>query len=427
MSTTATIESPQVRLDAGGEAVVPLHIRNNGTIVEGYRLEVVGVPADWTTVEPDVLSLYPGDSTTATIAFRPPRTPGVPAGELSFGVRVVPTEHPNEAIVPEGVVEVLPFLETTAELIPRTSHGGRNGRHQLAVDNRGNVAVSVQFSGVDPGQLLDVDIRPNGLTVNAGNAAFADVRLKPQKLNWRKPPTTHPFSVTVTPHAGQPVTLDGAYLQEPLLPRWLGKALLALVALVALFALLWFAVLKPTIKSAAREAVADPLASASKQAAAAEKKADASAKQAGAANKQAAEANKRASDAVKAVEKVGVPVPVPAPFSTRLAVLAGKGQTNSKPFVVPAGKTFNLTDLVLENPQGDFGKLTLAQGNKILLVLALENFRDLDYHFVSPIVAGPGTNLTLTVQCNSVGKPPDQTPPPTQCDTAVLLGGSTTR
>jgi hypothetical protein len=419
MSTTATIESPQVRLDAGGEAVVPLHIRNNGTIVEGYRLEVVGVPADWTTVEPDFISVYPGDSTTARIAFRPPRTAQVPAGELSFGVRVVPTEHPSEAVVPEGVVEVLPFLETTAELIPRTSHGRHRGRHRLAVDNRGNVAVAVQFAADDPGQLLDVGIRPVGLTVNPGNAAFADVWLKPHKLNWRQPPTTHPFSVIVMPHTGPPVTLDGAYLQEPLLPRWLGRALLAVVAVAALLAALWFAVLKPTIKSAARDAVAGPLASSSKQAAAAAKKADAASKQAQAANKAAAAAGKGA-------KPTGVQpkVVVPAPFSTRLEVTAAKATTKSSSYVVPAGKKLNLTDLVLQNPQGDFGKLTLTQGTKTLLVVALENFRDLDYHFVSPIVAPAGTRLQLTTQCNSVGRPPDQTPVPTQCDTAVLLGGS---
>src|SRR4051812_2534376 len=117
MGTTATLESADLRLDAGGEAVVPLHIRNNGALVEGYHLEVVGAPAKWTTLEPAEISLSPGDSTTATLAFRPPRSSTVPAGSLPFGVRVVPTERPTEAVVPEGRIEVLPFLETTAELI----------------------------------------------------------------------------------------------------------------------------------------------------------------------------------------------------------------------------------------------------------------------------------------------------------------------
>jgi hypothetical protein len=420
MTTTATLESPALRLDAGGEAVVPLQVRNNGTIVEGYHLEVVGVPAEWTTIEPDFISVYPGDTTTATVAFRPPRTAAVPAGELQYGVRVVPTENPNEAVVPEGVVEVLPFLDTTAELVPRTSRGRRHGRHQLAVDNRGNVAVSVLLAATDPGQLLDFDIRPGGLTVNPGNAAFANVRLRPIRLTWREPPVTHPFSVALTPNLGPPVTLDGSYLQEPLLPRWLGKALVALLAVVALLAALWFAVLKPTIKSAARDAVAKPLAASSKQAAAAQK-------QAAAASQQAKQAQQAAAAKPSGKQSAGPAAAPLVPFSRRLEVQTPKATTNSASYVVPTHQTLSLTDLVLENPQGDFGRLTLTQGTKTLLVLALENFRDTDYHFVSPIVAGAGTPIKLTIRCNAVGKPPGQSPAPSRCDTAVLLTGTVKR
>src|SRR4051812_31003195 len=125
MSTTATLDSSSVRLDPGGEAVVPVQISNTGEIVEGYHLEVLGAPAAWTQVEPESISLYPGSTTTAVIAFRPPKSAAVPAGELPFGLRVVPTEHPEEAIVTEGVVQILPWLETTAELVPRTSRGRR--------------------------------------------------------------------------------------------------------------------------------------------------------------------------------------------------------------------------------------------------------------------------------------------------------------
>src|SRR5688572_12010054 len=135
MSTTASLDSSSVRLDPGDQVVIPLQIRNNGEIVEGYKIEVVGAPAAWATVEPETVSLYPGSSTTATVSFHPPRSAQVPAGEQQFGVVVTPAEHPDEAVVPEGVIEVLPFLETTAELMPHTSQGSRHGRHQVAVDN----------------------------------------------------------------------------------------------------------------------------------------------------------------------------------------------------------------------------------------------------------------------------------------------------
>lgn len=41
-----------------------------------------------------------------------------------------------------------------------------------------------------PGELRDFDVRPSGLTVDPGNAVFVDVRVSPDQLIWRKPPTT---------------------------------------------------------------------------------------------------------------------------------------------------------------------------------------------------------------------------------------------
>lgn len=436
MTTTANLEQVQLHLDAGHEAVVPLMIRNSGDIVEGYNVEVVGVPADWTVVEPAQISLYPGDTATARVAFRPPRTPMVPAGELPFGVRVVPVEHPNEAVVTEGVIEVLPFLETTAELVPRTSHGRRRGVHQVAIDNRGNIPVSVALAAGDPAGLLDIAVKPTALVINPGTAAFVNVKVAPDKLIWRGAPTTHPFAVAVTPHAGTPVNLDGAYLQEAVIPKWLPKALLALLAVLALLAALWFAVLRPTIRSAAKDAVAQPLNKAQSQAVAAQSQAAAAQSQAAAADNAAAQAQQRAqaSGGAPAIATPssarGAPAPVVKPLSQRLETLTASGATSSTPFTVPSRTTVDLTDLVLENPQGDFGDITLEKvtgsGTSTLLSLALENFRDIDYHFVSPIVAQAGEQIVMRVQCNAPGAVPHAPTQPTSCDTAVFLGGTST-
>ncbi|WP_460606695.1 COG1470 family protein [Jatrophihabitans fulvus] len=416
MSTTATLEQPQVSLAAGSETVVPLIIRNDGSLVEGYRIEPVGVPAQWITVDPPEVSLYPGDSTTARLTIRPPRSSGVPAGQLAYGVRVVPTERPNEAIVPEGMVEVLPFLETTAELIPRTSRGKRSAKHQIAVDNRGNVPVGLLFDAVDPTDALTIDVDP-GFTVGPGNAAFVDVLVRTRRRIWRGAPVTHPFAVNVVPHDGPPVVLDGTHLQEPVFPKWILKALLALIALLALLAALWFLVLKPAVESAAKdaakEAVAAPVDKAQQQAAAAAKKADA-AQQAAA---KGGGGGAKSSGAAAA--------PAAQPTSQRLNVITARGATNSQTLAVAGDRSMQVTDIVLENPQGDIGRLQVSRGNTVLLVLALENFRDIDYHFVSPIVVGAGGSLKATVTCTRVGKPVGSTP--TTCDTSVLIGGTTTK
>jgi hypothetical protein len=420
MSPSVVLDPTPVRLEAGTSAQIPLQIRNTGHIVEGYRVDVVGPPAAWTTVEPAEVTLYPGDTATLSVDLHPPRSPEAPAGEHLYGVRVVPVEHPEEAVVPEAVVEVLPFLEVTAELVPRSSHGRLGGRHEVAVDNRGNAPAEVSLTASDPADSLLARVRPETLTVEAGHAAFADVRVRSARTVWRGSAVTHPFTVLVAPAGANAVTLDGSHVQLPLIPSWLPRAALASVVLLAALLALWNWPVKGTINSTAEAAVAPQVAAVKAQA-----------RQAGDA---AQSAKGSAVDAGKAAKKAGDLVGTPPPprsvelaFSERLPAATPLGQQKNVAFLVPKSDTVYLTDFVFENPQGDFGTLELTLGKETLFSLALENFRTSDFHFVSPIRAAAGETITMTVQCNEVGKPPARTTEPTQCSSAVYLGGKTTR
>lgn len=233
MTTTARLDSARVELSPGTEAVVPLHIRNTGQVEEGYQIEVLGAPAAWTTVEPAVIEgLHPGAATTATVRFSPPRSPGVPAGQLDFGIRVVPFPHVDEAVTPEGVVEVLAFLETTAELLPRTSHGRGTAKHQVVLDNRGNVPVAVSLAAADDRGASRCRVSPQIVSVPPGTVAFTTVRLTPTRRLWRGADVAMPFVVTAATDLSTPVLLDGTHVQTATIPRWLLKAMPALVALL---------------------------------------------------------------------------------------------------------------------------------------------------------------------------------------------------
>lgn len=414
MTTSATLDSTSLRLDAGGQAVVPLQIRNNGQVVEGYTISVIGAPAAWTTVEPALLSLYPGTTTTATVTFHPPRSARVPAGELPFGVRVVPTEHPEQAVVPEGVVEVLPFLETTAELVPRTSQG-RRGRHQVAIDNRGNVPVNALVDATSDGEQVRFKVDPVGLVVGPGEARFVDLRVVPRRRKWRGQPVTHPFVVTVAPQDSTPVQLDGGYVQGPIVPKWVLWALLALLALLGAALAAWFWLLKPTIESQAEEAADEAAAQAEQAAAKAGEAADA----AGSAANDAKQAADQAEETAPGPDPVPRPRVVTTDVAPRLNVVSAG--TDEAVYDLPGeDDTLALTDLVLSNPQGDFGRVQVVVDGQVRLEHALENFRDLDFHFVSPIMVDD--DVTLRLVCRSPGQPPDA-PVPTTCDVSVLLGG----
>lgn len=262
MSTTAALDSPRVSLEAGAAATVPLHIRNDGEIVEEYRLRVVGPGGAWTDVVPRTVSLYPGQNATASVEFRPPRSSDVPAGEFPYAVQVLPTEHPEDAVAPEGIFQLLPFHETTAELLPRQSRGCFGARHRVAVDNYGNVPITVTLTGSDPGDLLHISVREPTLTIAPGTVEFARIRVRARRKIWRGMPSTHSFAVAAKPADGPPVVLDGIHVQEPVLPRWIVKAMVILVLFVLVLVALSFLLRDPPGVTRAA-GVYDPLVPAS--------------------------------------------------------------------------------------------------------------------------------------------------------------------
>lgn len=392
--------------------MIPLQIKNNGTVVEGYDITVVGGPASWATVEPAQVSLYPGTATTATVTFRPPRSASTPVGSQRFGVVITPRDNPNNAVVPEGVLEILPFLDTTAELIPRTSQG-RRGKHQVAIDNRGNVPVNVLVHASSEGERARLSVDPIGLIIPPGEARFTKVRAKGRRAIWRGQPVTHNFVVDVTPENSTPVELEGTYVQTPVIPKWLIWALLGLLLLAGLLAALWFTLLKPTIESQAKEAAEEAAADAEKAAGEAKKNAEA-------ANGAATNAQKSADKADQVAGQKPAPKVIVTEVSRRLFADPLDNATEAATYPITDEGVYRLTDVVLSNPQGDFGRAVLSVDGEVQMDVALENFRDLDFHFVSPIVASD--QIRLVVTCRTPGTPPDA-PPATRCDTSALLGG----
>jgi hypothetical protein len=402
MAATATLASKAVTVTPGGEASLEVRVRNSGTVVDQFTLEVLGDASAWAIVEPAVIPLFPGAEAVARVKFKPPKTSSVLARAVPFAVRVRSREDSRASLVEEGVVEVGPFNDTFAELIPRTAKGSTRARAQLALDNRGNVRINARLTAADPDRKLNFVITPPALTAEPGTASFASIRLSPRQRFLTGPPKVNPYKVHVHQDGLPTITVDGTMQQEGLIPKWLLPALIALVALLIVLTILWFVLLKPAISSVATQAIA-PQASAAQSAAA------------------------RASTAASTVAQKapsgggGATGPNPVggdPWAARLAI-----NPSSKPLessiTVPQGGGLAVTDLVFENPNGNSGTVYLVRrqsgkDDQILMTIRLENFRDLDFHFVTPLVFKE--NQTMTFSCS-----PD--PTTSKCDAAVYYSG----
>ncbi|MFF6883292.1 hypothetical protein ACFY9F_08890 [Streptomyces sp. NPDC012421] len=450
MSLTASLDASSVTAVPGEETSLPLQVRNSGSTVEEYRFEVAGACAAWTTVEPATLSLYPGSAETVSVTFRPPRDPSVPAGETPFGVRVIPTSDHAEPEVPEGRVTVAPFTEVTAELVPRGSHGVWRGGHKVAVDNRGNAPLTVGLAARSGTERARLSFTRPELTVEPGRAAFSELRVKPAQRLWRGTPVVHTFQAVVAPPtpdgeepATPPVVLDGTYQQEAILPRWLPRALVLACVLALILAGFWYGLLRPAVKSAAREAITpEAIASATT---------GPDGGQSGGGSGGSASPTPTPpptpppTPSVKPAPKpttkpapkptpkptpkpkpTAKPLPPAEPTSSQVQVRdgVGGGSSTGTALTVPDGKVFRLTDVVVQNPQGDAGTVVIrGGGGDRLLTMALENFRDSDYHFVTPILVPSGGTVTMTVTCRKVGRPVGA-PAPGRCAASLLVGGT---
>jgi hypothetical protein len=191
---------------------------------------------------------------------------------------------------------------------------------------------------------------------------------------------------------------------------------------------LWFTVLAPAVKSAAREAMQQE----SKEI---KEKADEAASSAGAAKEQSKQA---AADAGQALDILGVK-PGDTNATPTLPKPAEKGEPVTfrlditSPIVTNAGaftevtltpldgkKTILVKDLFFENAKGDAGTAQLvrdADGTRSTIrVIGLGNFRDRDEHFQEPLRFNPGEKIVFRVSC--------QNPQPKgACTPSVVLNG----
>ncbi|TQM83945.1 hypothetical protein FHX81_6379 [Saccharothrix saharensis] len=416
MGATATLSATGLAVAPGEDVTCTVVVRNTGDLVDEFTVDVVGDAGAWATAEPASVNLVPQASASVVVRFAPPRAAGVAAGPVAFGVRVTSREDPHGSVVEEGVVDVGTFTDVSAELVPAKVEAGARGRFEVAVDNVGNHPVAVRLSPTDPDGELEFKLDRTDLVLAPGTAAFVKLVAKPRDTFLRGPSQPRPFRVEVVPGSGPPLSAAGTLVQRQLLPKWLLPALVALPALAALLVGLWFTVLRPAVKSAAREA-------AEQQVQEVRTAVDQARLGAGEARQQAEDAEVKSEEAMKAAgldpqappgspptAKPGQPTGEPGePTDFRVAadaaVVADPDVFTDFTFTPPADKTVLISDIVLQNPRGDAGTVRVlrdANGTRgVLLEVGLANFRDLDRHYVEPLRFKPGERIVVQVSCQN--------------------------
>jgi len=241
VTTWTSLEPASTTVDPGSSTTVRLRLRNTGDVVDEYRFEPVDDVAPYVSVEPPSLRLFPGTTGIVELTFAPPRTPDATAGPHPYGVRILPTEHPETTTVAEGNVTFTTFMEVRAELVPQTVKGRFRGRPRLAVDNLGNTVLTASIGGGDKASDdLSYEIVPANVQIQPGRAAFVDATLKPRQITWVGQKQERPYELSVRRSGFEPLAVNGTYVQRSLLPLWMMTTLSLLLALTITGLVLWF-------------------------------------------------------------------------------------------------------------------------------------------------------------------------------------------
>jgi hypothetical protein len=249
MDPVVTVDADSVAVEPGGQASVTVRVRNLSSIVEGFRLDVLGEASSWARVLPERIEVLPQGEAMATVLFTPPSGVNTRAGQVPFGVRVVSQVDAGSSAVAEGDLHVGNVSLSQAKITPATSKGRFSARHRVEFSNWGNTPVRLKLEASDPDQALAFLIAPEFLDLPLGSAGSARIKVRARKPFMRGTPLRRQFRVTGRPlepgrfdpapgPAPQPYgydpstpAVDGAFEQKAIIGR--GILPLAVLAIAA--------------------------------------------------------------------------------------------------------------------------------------------------------------------------------------------------
>jgi hypothetical protein len=279
--------------------------------------------------------------------------------------------------------------------------------------------------------------------------AFAKLTVRAKQRYWRGPATTQAFQVLLRqqvmavpegepppeptgPHPAE-LPADGAILRDPILPGWLAKVVLLLLVLLLLLALAWFKLVKPQITAAAQNSVTKAIKPIKQEIGKIQKQLPANgapvttAAPSGGGGTTTTTAPPPTTTTTKPPPTTTTrprprpttttrprptttttrPKPRPTVVVTPINYSISLHRNNSTAvYGVPRRHTLEVTDILLENSNGASGSIYLERSGQVLMSWSLANFRDLDYHWITPVYFGGRSQLQLTVKgCSSVCTP----------------------
>lgn len=390
MAAQAWFSDGDVTVAPGSSVVLHLTVANLADTTDSFVITPAGLAAAWTTITPSTITLFGGTQQDVEVRVAPPLLPGTSSGNTSLTVRVVPNSDPDEVRTVDVVIAVGTVVDRHVEVLQPAQRARRAATYEMMLENRGNSQATCRMYLVDPTGRLEADFDPPSAGAEPGTSTLVKARVTTTRLQWERRPRTITFRVDAA-EAGHPTaSATATFVQEPVLPQRLVGRAVAVAAALVLIAIAWFTVVRPAVQDAARDAVRG--------------------------DGQAPVTTSVIDDVTGSMVTVVVTtMPENDPgagadegtiANIALPMGVAVGETGAIDFTVPAGQRLQVTDIVVQNPNGDQGTLLVQRDDVTLYLFRLDNIvGDSSVSLVTPIEFGAGQRLVVTVTCAAVGDP----------------------
>ncbi len=398
VSVHAWFSNDEVSLAPGSTGTLVLTVHNLSNDTASCTILPAGLTATWTAISQGNVTLFGGSQETVEIEVTPPEMPSTTAGPTTIAVRVIPLDDADDAIVAESTLMVEAFDDVRLVPLQPIQRARHRAGFEFMAENHGNTVASCRLHLVDPSDRVDGDFDPPAVGVAPGSAHLVLLKARARRGGWRRQTRILDFDVEAVQQGTAPVTASMSFVQSPTVARGTVARLAALVALVGAVVASWLLVVEPAIEDAAADQV-DLLV----------------------AGLDTANTDNEVLDpSAPTSEPSTQPAPdIGEPTFFRLQVDAPLTQTADQTITMPDGLTFDMTDVLIENPFNDRGVARLLVNGDTLFVWSLENVRG-NYFVpnITPIRLSPGDNVAFSVRCDEIGDTSRST-----CTNAVNLGG----
>lgn len=408
MSVQVWFVNDDVSVEPGSSVKLSVAVENASDTTESYSVVPAGMTAAWLQVSRSTITVFAGSRDVVEVEVKPPALPTTSAGPTSVAVQVIAHTDNEITASAETAIEVESFDDRRITLVQPVLQARRRATFDCMVENHGNGLANCRMQLVDLTDRTDGTFDPPAVGIAPGGSELVKLKVRVRGGRFRRSRRQLEFGIEGTEVGRPPGMGRGMIIQPPTVSgRALGRLALAALVVGAVVAA-WFGVIRPELRDAADRAVEDSVEDLTGQ--------------------PPTEAAADTATTVPLPVDAGGSVPLPPstpteggdPFAFRLPVNVSIDSNRSEAFDLPPDQRFELTDLVLQNPNGDLGRAELRRGSEVLYVWDLGSIASANEFQprVTPLPFEPGDSIVLSATCEVVGSPTG-----TGCEVAVLVGG----